>query len=49
MDALVETGRLVNDSQKWVRAVTPEVSDVVDGANPRIEIEIEEIINEKEK
>lgn len=43
LDALVRTGRLVNDSQKWVR-VRPEVSDVVDGQNPRVEVEIEEIL-----
>lgn len=40
MDALVRTGRIKDDSQRWVKNVFPEVSDVVDATNPRVEVDI---------
>ena len=44
-DALVRTGVLQNDTQKWVRAYGEPVL-MVDRENPRIEITIEELEEE---
>ena len=38
MDALVKTGTIPDDGQKWVRSITNEVA--VDKDNPRVEVRI---------
>ena len=38
MDALVGTGIIPDDSQKWVRSITNEI--VVDKDNPRVEVSV---------
>lgn len=47
LDALVETGIIENDSQKYVNSISHRVR--IDKDNPRIEVEIERGINDTER
>lgn len=47
LDALVETGIIENDSQKYVNSISHRVR--IDKNNPRIEVEIERGINDTER
>lgn len=42
LDGLVEAGKLPNDDQKWVKAISHHFPDP-DKKNPRVEVSIEEL------
>lgn len=43
LDAMKQHGIIINDSRKWVHDIRHDTS-IVDKVNPRIEIEIEEVL-----
>ena len=45
MDGLVQAGTIKNDSQRYVRSITHRFG--VDQGNPRVEIEVEEVEEER--